>query len=632
MNKVNKIKTNYTTWFKLIALLLPFVFLVFIELLLRSFNVGHDLSLFIEHPENSEYLILNPNVSRRYFTSEKNSTRGYVEPFKKEKKPGTFRIFVQGGSTAYGFPYENNGSFHRMLQYQLNQNLPEKDIELINLSLTAVNSYTLLDFSDEIISQQPDAVLIYAGHNEYYGALGVGSTSKLGSNTTFVNLAIQFRKLRLGQMLNRVIAGIKPKDSPDLSETLMKRMVDNQSIEKDSRLYEKGLEQFEENIAALLSKYEDENILVYMGTLVSNLKDQPPFASDLSSEDNAIFYYQLAQEAEKQNNYEKAREYYVWAKENDLLRFRAPEKINQTIRELSDKYHTNLVDIEAEFEQHSTNRIIGQELMLEHLHPNLKGYYHLSMAFYNSLLSNTELKNKKETTHFTAFNELPLTEMDSLFGAYTNLILRSQWPFNEPMPDIDVTGKSMPEVLAGGLAVKNITWDSAMSKLLQYHLEEKNYKQALKVAESLALAYPENFKSLFQAAKFAFNLEDYKKAQTYYYEAFKTNPNIELLAQVVKSAINARDFDFALFVLGSENASNLNSSMVAKMKSDIEKLEFLESEKLKFEDQFGVCRSLAKLYFDFGVYSFAKENAEKVLEIDSGNEFAKQIIVRTKDK
>ena len=29
-------------------------------------------------------------------------------------------------------------------------------------------------------SQEPDAVLIYAGHNEYYGALGVGSTESLG--------------------------------------------------------------------------------------------------------------------------------------------------------------------------------------------------------------------------------------------------------------------------------------------------------------------------------------------------------------------------------------------------------------------------------------------------------------------
>jgi len=37
--------------------------------------------------------------------------------------------------------------------------------------MAAINSYALLDMVDEVIQQSPDAVLIYTGHNEYYGAL-----------------------------------------------------------------------------------------------------------------------------------------------------------------------------------------------------------------------------------------------------------------------------------------------------------------------------------------------------------------------------------------------------------------------------------------------------------------------------
>jgi hypothetical protein len=39
-----------------------------------------------------------------------------------------------------------------------------------------VNSYTFYDKIDEILKEDPDAILIYAGHNEFYGELGIGSS------------------------------------------------------------------------------------------------------------------------------------------------------------------------------------------------------------------------------------------------------------------------------------------------------------------------------------------------------------------------------------------------------------------------------------------------------------------------
>jgi len=62
-----------------------------------------------------------------------------------------------------------------LLKHRLSHTFPNKNIEVINTGITAVNSYTLWDLTDDIIEQKPDLVIIYAGHNEYYGALGVGS-------------------------------------------------------------------------------------------------------------------------------------------------------------------------------------------------------------------------------------------------------------------------------------------------------------------------------------------------------------------------------------------------------------------------------------------------------------------------
>ena len=117
--------------------------------------------------------------------------------FKAEPDSNTFRIVVQGGSSAAGYPLYYGGSFSRMLEQRLLQSFPGKPIEVINTAMAAVNSYTLLDLADEIIEQRPDLVLIYAGHNEYYGSLGVGSAESLGRFPGMVNLYLELQHLRV---------------------------------------------------------------------------------------------------------------------------------------------------------------------------------------------------------------------------------------------------------------------------------------------------------------------------------------------------------------------------------------------------------------------------------------------------
>src|SRR5579872_6562708 len=193
--------------FRIIVILLPFLLLLALEGALRLFHYGYDTSLFIEAPGNGDYLVLNPTASRRYFTDAGNATTGNREPFRKVKEAGTLRIFVLGESTTIGYPYFHNGSFHRWLQYRLNRSFPDKKLEIVNLSLTAVNSYTVLGFARDLVRYEPDAVLIYTGHNEYYGALGVGSTNRLGGSPWLVETLLWLRQLRCVQLLTSAYSG-----------------------------------------------------------------------------------------------------------------------------------------------------------------------------------------------------------------------------------------------------------------------------------------------------------------------------------------------------------------------------------------------------------------------------------------
>jgi len=84
------------------------------------------------------------------------------------------------------------------------RSVPGRNFEIINLSLTAVNSYTTLGFAREVVDYDPDAVLIYTGHNEYYGAPGVASTERVGDNPFLIHLTLRLREFRLFQLLTNL--------------------------------------------------------------------------------------------------------------------------------------------------------------------------------------------------------------------------------------------------------------------------------------------------------------------------------------------------------------------------------------------------------------------------------------------
>jgi hypothetical protein len=268
--------------FKILAVLLPLMLLALLEMALRLFGYGHDLSLFIKDPDRKGYLVMNKYASEKYFSRQQNATIGNYEPFSEKKAPGVFRIFVLGESTTIGYPYMHNGSFHRWLQYRLIHTFPDKDFEVINLALTAVNSYTVLDFGKNVVDYEPDAVLIYAGHNEYYGALGAGSAGSFGHKPFLIKLLIRLRKLRLVQLISNALSGIADLvsgEKPDLRENLMKRMAEDQQIPYDGEKYEAGIEQFRSNMDELCHLFSDQKIPVLLSNLVSNEKDLKPLMS-----------------------------------------------------------------------------------------------------------------------------------------------------------------------------------------------------------------------------------------------------------------------------------------------------------------------------------------------------------------
>jgi len=627
MSSSPTISKQRTRWFKAVAILLPFLLLLALEGGLRLLGYGKDYPLFIADAKSAEHWVMNPEVSEKYFSQNADATVGYQEPFPMEKGTGAFRVFVLGASTAVGYPYLHNGSFHRHLQHRLNHTFPNKTIEVVNLALTAVNSYTVLDFAEQLVNYQPDAVLIYAGHNEYYGALGVGSTTAIGSNPTLVRLILQLREFRSVQLLTNTLNWFKPSVSKsDLQENLMKRMTAKQSIAYNSDLYQRGIHQYEFNLALALSILDERDIPTFVSTLMSNEKDLVPFISDSTQEESsADHFYQLGKAAYQQEDFTAAKQYFVKAKELDMLRFRAPEALNKIIRELSEQFsNVHLVDTRAHLEAQAPHGIIGNEVLLEHVHPNQLGYSLIADAFYQQLreanMINADWKLASDWR--TAYQAMPITEVDSLKGAYEIMILKEGWPFYEPIADLDTANRTLPEAIAGALAVQQISWEEAMERLYQHYYQNQNYTEALKVAEAITLEHPNEPQFFTKAAGLALQLNDIQQANYLFQRALILEESAALARKIAINFIKVNALEEALPYLQYITKRESTDLLSLRLANAIESIRaFSENDSLVEHDAKTITQ-LAENYLLLGKQDTAEVYLKAVLRQEPNNEQA----------
>ena len=138
LKKDKSSKQNYV--FKLITVLIPILILFVFEAVLRISGYGDNLNLFIKNPAEGyeKYMIVNPEVGKKYF-QKFEYTAPANDIFLTDKPENTFRIFVMGSSTVYGFPYERNLMFSRILHQQLEDAYPGKKIEVVNTAITAID-------------------------------------------------------------------------------------------------------------------------------------------------------------------------------------------------------------------------------------------------------------------------------------------------------------------------------------------------------------------------------------------------------------------------------------------------------------------------------------------------------------
>ncbi|MBX2993083.1 MAG: hypothetical protein KF749_18175, partial [Bacteroidetes bacterium] len=466
--------------FFVIVSLVPISFFIVAELALRLAQYGPDLSLFTtETLAGRTYHVMNAEVKNRYFPSMPFNPTTSPDYFEVPKPAATYRIFCLGGSTTVGYPYWYNGSFSSFLRDRLRTIFPEREIEIVNVGMTATNSFTVNDMAREIVRYEPDLFIVYDGHNEFYGALGVASHQSIARSRWLTKLYLRLIHFRTFQLLQDVAGFVMQvftgEPASTTGSTMMEKLARGQYIPYGSTLYNAGMSTYRDNLAELATIASGAGIPVLLGSQVSNLRDLPPFVSEdpesgaglerqdefaavfqrgvqywnARKVDSALFafstassidslradaYYYIARCLDYLGRKEEAQRLYVKARDYDMLRFRMSSDFNNIMKQASNERGMIFVDMEQAFRAHSTDSLIGNRLIVEHLHPHSKGYFILAKEYARAMRENGLLASADDWTARDTISDSwlwearSLTEIDERIARRRTEVLTSGWP------------------------------------------------------------------------------------------------------------------------------------------------------------------------------------------------------------
>jgi tetratricopeptide (TPR) repeat protein len=489
----------------LLAITLLFPVLIFgaVEGVLRIARPALGLPLFIPaHFVNGDYLVANPAVGARWFAGIENAPAPAPEMFAQRKPDRAFRVFVLGESAAAGFPYPRNVTFSRLLRDALRDVLPGDSVEVVNLGIAATNSFAMLDIASEVADQRPNAVLIYAGHNEYYGALGAASRVSVPGGGSGVRLYLRLLRMRSMLALRNAVAAIRKRDSSSEDNleaaSLMEVLARDRQVPLESATYRRGASQFQTNLESIVRVFTRDGIPVLIASIASNLRDQPPFAAAANSvRGGADSAFQLARVDLANGDTTTAALLFGRARDLDVVRFRAPGEFNQIVRGVSALNGAAYVPVAEAFAAASPAGIPGSNLFLEHVHPTRHGQALIARVFFQTLLKENLLGGGADTTRLRSWGEysrgMALTPFDERIAFHITRTLQSHWPFVPVDRQVDYRGRYVPTDLLDSLAFavsRGERWEIAKLRLAADYERRRQFDSAATEYAGLARDAP----------------------------------------------------------------------------------------------------------------------------------------------
>ncbi|MFA6109623.1 MAG: hypothetical protein WDA75_12725 [Candidatus Latescibacterota bacterium] len=401
---------------------------------------------------------INPLYAGRFFfdryqgrliASGRMASRPFVEP----RSPQVFRVLAVGESTVQGYPHPRRLAAASFLEAMLQDLLPHRRVEVINLGITSIASFAVGRVLEEAMVLDPDLVVVYTGHNEFYGIYGAAS------GTLLHRAHYAAMQWRLTRALQWVLDRFRSQEVT--SAALLEVMAQRGEIPPGSPCRVAAAKGLGANLRQMVHRCQGRRVPIILCTLVANeagfapaAATEPPLEGEalaqwhagveraaallgsdeptredagaaLASLDglaasgiaNSWYWHLRGRALARMGEGPEAAAAFRRALDLDAMPWRAPSAHNQVIREVAARTSTVLADVEAAFRAAAPADGIGWDLMVDHLHPSVRGQQLLARAVVAALpqaLPGVELdlgRLRSEAAYEELLGNLPVEEV-----------------------------------------------------------------------------------------------------------------------------------------------------------------------------------------------------------------------------
>jgi tetratricopeptide (TPR) repeat protein len=304
----------------------------------------------------------------------------YVASFHRRR----FRLYVLGGSTAYGEPYGPIADLGRVLSYLFDTRIRGEEIRVVNRGRPGWASADVLRDLDEVTRVRPKGgalAPLYLGNNEFL-PYDVPKDPAMSGRPLFDSPTIDAgTRQRVLDSYKDSIAGIvsklKAAKIPAIASTTPVNLSDwepNRSVLKDPANAE--------SVKASLSDGDHEmQALRFRSALQSYLRivdSEPGFA--VASKKIGDCYRRLGE-------IDLARAFYQKAVDDDGNPYRETSHQDTILREVCATHGVPVIEAVKVLTEASRDRLIGYEYMWDNCHPTFEGYLRIAEAFAEEMES-----------------------------------------------------------------------------------------------------------------------------------------------------------------------------------------------------------------------------------------------------
>jgi lysophospholipase L1-like esterase len=433
--------------FRLLAIALGFAIVLTAELCCRAFGwglaeqtddpfVGFEsvVPLFVENDAGDEMKIAEGRL--RFFAEDS---------FSKPKQANTYRIFCLGGSTVQGRPFSIETSFTTWLEQSLSVTDPSRKYEVVNCGGVSYASYRLVPILTECLKYQPDLIVVCTGHNEF---LEDRTYSNIKSSRSAYRLLGQSRLFTL--MRSAAMPDRSERDQFLLNTDVNARLDYDDGLQfynRDDEWRDQIVDHFESNLRRMADACRQQDTPLLFMLPPSNLSGSPPFktvpdesvadevrkhilaARDLYESDlatavqelesavqldprHAANLFELGRVCESASRIEAARRAFIQARDEDVCPLRMISSLEGRFRRVADDAEVPLLDLHEILETKSKSTILGDGLLVDHIHPSFGGHQLIAKSIVKHLIKMKVVKpepkwgERSESVHREHFKSL----------------------------------------------------------------------------------------------------------------------------------------------------------------------------------------------------------------------------------